>query len=98
MSAFTSTRLFDDDGYTGYDARLALQQFKSFSNFDADLIKDLAGDSPSPPIFARQSFVAGDVDDMFSTQMERRGNYLNRQIYPYLKIDLQHWSMINLSD
>ena len=24
--------------------------------------------------------------------------YLNRQIYFYLKIDLQHWSMINLFD
>ena len=52
MSAFTSTRLFDDDGYTGYDARLALQQFKSFLNFDVDSIKDSARDSPSPLIFA----------------------------------------------
>ena len=31
-------------------------------------------------------------------RMERRGNDLNRQIYPYLKMDLQHWSMINLLD
>ena len=30
--------------------------------------------------------------------MEMRGNDLNRQIYPYLKINLQHWSMINLLD
>ena len=82
MSAFTSTRPFDDDGDTGYDARLASQQFKSFSNFDADLIKDLAGDSPSPPppIFASQSFVAGDIDDMFSTQMERRLRLRRRSI------------------
>ena len=29
---------------------------------------------------------------------ERRGNNLNRQIYPYLKMDLQHCSMINLLD
>ena len=27
-----------------------------------------------------------------------RGNDLNRQIYPYLKMDLQHWFMINLLD
>ena len=25
-----------------------------------------------------------------------RENDLNRQIYPYLKMDLQHWSIINL--
>ena len=80
MSTFTSTRPFHDDGYTGYDACLASQQFESFSNFDADSIKDLAGDSPSPPIFASQSFVAGDVDDMFSTQMERRLRLHRRSI------------------
>ena len=80
MSAFTSTRPFDDDGYTGYDARLASQQFESFSNFNADSIKDSTGDSPSPPIFASQSFVAGDVDDMFSTQMERRLRLRRRSI------------------
>ncbi|XP_075636590.1 clathrin light chain 2-like [Castanea sativa] len=69
MSAFTgSTRPFDDDGYTGYDPRLASQRFESFSNFDADSVKDSAGDSPSPPIFASQSFAAGDVEDVFSTQ------------------------------
>ena len=34
--------------------------------------------------------------DVLKIRMERRGNCLNRQIYPYLKIDLQHWSMINL--
>ncbi|KAK4582477.1 hypothetical protein RGQ29_025600 [Quercus rubra] len=69
MSAFTGpTRPFDDDGYTGYDPRLASQRFESFSNFDADSVKDSAGDSPSPPIFASQSFAAGDVDDVFSTQ------------------------------
>ena len=82
MLAFTSTRLFDDNGYTGYDARLALQQFKSFSNFDANSIKDSAEDSPSPPppIFASQSFVAGNVDDMFSTQVERRLHLRRRSI------------------
>ena len=80
MSAFTSTRPFDDDGDTGYDARLASQQFESFSNFDADLIKDLAGDSPSPPIFASQSFVAGDVDDVFSTQTMQRLRLRRRSI------------------
>ena len=28
--------------------------------------------------------------DVLKIRMERRGNDLNRQIYPYLKIDLQH--------
>ena len=36
--------------------------------------------------------------DVLKIRMERRGNNLNRQIYPYLKMDLQHWSMINLLD
>ena len=36
--------------------------------------------------------------DVLKIRRERRGNDLNRQIYPYLKIDLQHWSMINLLD
>ena len=34
--------------------------------------------------------------DALKIRMKRRENDLNRQIYPYLKIDLQHWSMINL--
>ena len=34
--------------------------------------------------------------DVLKIRMEMRGNGLNRQIYPYLKMDLQHWSMINL--
>ena len=36
--------------------------------------------------------------DVLKIRRERRGNDLNRQIYPYLKMDLQHWSMINLLD
>ena len=32
--------------------------------------------------------------DILKIRMEMRGNYLNRQIYPYLKMDLQHWFMI----
>ena len=36
--------------------------------------------------------------DVLKIRMEMRGNYLNKQIYPYLKIDLQHWFMINLLD
>ena len=36
--------------------------------------------------------------DVLKIRMEMRGNYLNKQIYPHLKIDLQHWSMINLLD
>ena len=34
--------------------------------------------------------------DVLKIRMERRGNNLNRQIYPYLKINLQPWFMINL--
>ena len=36
--------------------------------------------------------------DVLKIRMERRENDLNRQIYPYLKMDLQHWLMINLLD
>ena len=36
--------------------------------------------------------------DVLKIRMERRGNDLNRQIYSYLKMNLQHWSMINLLD
>ena len=34
--------------------------------------------------------------DVLKIRMERKINDLNRQIYPYLKMDLQHFSMINL--
>ena len=36
--------------------------------------------------------------DVLKIMRKRKRNDLNRQIYPYLKIDLQHWSMINLLD
>ena len=36
--------------------------------------------------------------DVLKIRIEMRGNDLNRQIYPYLKMDLQHWSIINLLD
>ena len=36
--------------------------------------------------------------DVIKIIMEMREYDLNKQIYPYLKIDLQHWSMINLLD
>ena len=36
--------------------------------------------------------------DIFKIRREKRVNDLNRQIYPYLKMDLQHWSIINLLD
>ena len=36
--------------------------------------------------------------DVLKIRMKMRINDLNRQIYPYLKIELQHWSMINLFD
>ena len=32
--------------------------------------------------------------DILKIRMEMRGNDLNGQIYPYLKMDLQHWFMI----
>ena len=34
--------------------------------------------------------------DVFKIRMEMKGNDLNRKIYLYLKMDLQHWSIINL--
>ena len=36
--------------------------------------------------------------NVLKIRMKMIGNNLNRQIYPYLKIDLQHWSMIDLLD
>ena len=36
--------------------------------------------------------------DVLKIRMENRRNDLNRQIYPYLKMDLQYWSMIKLLD
>ncbi|KAA8539589.1 hypothetical protein F0562_026281 [Nyssa sinensis] len=43
-----STRPFDDDGYLGYDPRLASQRFESFTNFaDSESVKDsIVDDSP----------------------------------------------------
>lgn len=61
MSSFGSSgQPFEDDGvFLGYDPRLQSQRFDSFSNFDADSVKDSAGDdafssqavpeTPSPP-------------------------------------------------
>ena len=34
--------------------------------------------------------------DVLKIRMEMKGNDKNKQIYLYLKIDLQHWSIINL--
>ena len=34
--------------------------------------------------------------NVLKIKREMSENDLNRQIYPYLKMDLQHWSMINL--
>ena len=36
--------------------------------------------------------------DVSKIMMKMRGNDLNGQIYPYLKMDLQHWSIINLEE
>ena len=36
--------------------------------------------------------------DVSKIMMKMRGNDLNGQIYSYLKMDSQHWSMINLLD
>lgn len=59
-----STRPFDDDGYLSYDPRLSSQRFDaSFSNFDAESVKESTGDSS--PIFTSQSYGVG--DEMFSS-------------------------------
>ncbi|XP_057743132.1 clathrin light chain 2-like [Arachis stenosperma] len=55
---------YDDDG-SGYDPRMQSQRFDSFSNFDADSVKDSAGDS-SPIFGGGGSYGAG--DDVFSPQ------------------------------
>ena len=44
-------------------------------------------------VISRSSYL-----DVLKIMMEMRGNDLNKQIYPYLKMDLQHWSMINFLD
>ena len=36
--------------------------------------------------------------DILKIMMKMRENDLNRQIYPYLKMNLQHWYMINFLD
>ena len=36
--------------------------------------------------------------DVSKIMMKMRGNDLTGQIYSYLKMDSQHWSMINLLD
>lgn len=55
----------DDGGFAGYDPRLQSQRFDSFSNFDADSVKDSAGDS-SPIFGSHQSYTA--ADDVFLSQ------------------------------
>ncbi|OMO85083.1 Clathrin light chain [Corchorus capsularis] len=62
-----SSRPFDDDGYLGYDPRLASQRFESYSNFDGDSsVKDSVADSP--PMFNNQAYGAGGGDDVFVSQ------------------------------
>ena len=36
--------------------------------------------------------------NVLKIMIEMRGNDLNRQIYPYLKMNLQYWFVINLLD
>ena len=36
--------------------------------------------------------------DVLKIRMKRRENDLNRKIYPYLKMNLQYWFVINLLD
>ncbi|QHO54117.1 hypothetical protein HN51_022777 [Arachis hypogaea] len=55
---------YDDDG-SGYDPRMQSQRFDSFSNFEADSVKDSAGDS-SPIFGGGGSYGAG--DEVFSPQ------------------------------
>jgi len=67
MSSFAgSTRPFDDDGYMGYDPRLLSQRFDSFSNFDAESVKDSAAGDSSPIFASSQSYSSG--NDVFSSQ------------------------------
>ncbi|XP_062166789.1 clathrin light chain 2-like [Alnus glutinosa] len=67
MSSFAgSTRPFDDDGYIGYDPRLPSQRFDSFSNFDAESVKDSAAGDSSPIFASSQSYSSG--NDVFSSQ------------------------------
>lgn len=67
MSSFTgSTIPFDDDGYIGYDPRLPSQRFDSFSNFDAESVKDSAAGDSSPIFASSQSYSAS--NDVFSSQ------------------------------
>ena len=56
---------FDDDGYLGYDPRLGSQRFESYSNFDADSIRDSVADSS--PMFNNHSYGTG--DDVFVSQL-----------------------------
>ncbi|XP_028770475.1 clathrin light chain 2-like [Neltuma alba] len=68
MSSFGSpNRPFDGDGLgvDGYDVRLQSQRFETLSNFDADSVKDSAGDS-SPVFGSHQSYSEGDY--VFSSQ------------------------------
>ena len=60
-----SSRPFDDDGYIGYDPRLGSQRLESYSNFDADSVRDSVADSP--PMFNNQSY--GTEDDVFVSQL-----------------------------
>ena len=49
--------------------------------------------SPGKGVISHSSYL-----DVLKIGMEMRRNYLNRQIYSYLKMNLQHWSMISLLD
>lgn len=68
MSSFgSSTRPFDDaDGFIGSDPRLQSERYDSFSNFDADSVKDSAGGDSSPVFGGHQSY--SDGGDVFSSQ------------------------------
>ncbi|KAF5737230.1 clathrin light chain 3 [Tripterygium wilfordii] len=67
----STTRPFDDDGYIGYDPRIQSQRFDSFTNFDANSVKDSVGDSS--PIFGSQSYSAG--HEVFSPLQEASGGF-----------------------
>ncbi|KAK1561874.1 hypothetical protein Q3G72_002369 [Acer saccharum] len=65
MSSFTGS--FGDDGFidVGCDPRISSQRFdSSFSNFDADSVKDSVGDSS--PIYTSKSY--GAEEEVFSPQ------------------------------
>ena len=76
----TTTRPFDDDGYIGYDPRLASQRYEDSSAFVSS--DDYAGDPPPPP--PRPPVLADDVatdyeenDDVYGVPPASNPDYVS---------------------